>query len=164
MALENLVPHIQRSMEGMDGGHFGSHLLPPMAQQLELLAELARRNQAEEAQPAAEERGCGEAAGVAYLSHSPYLCDLRHDAGEATNPVAGQPGSGVVLKWRIKDRVSCYNENPEPCCKGSSPPFYPTYGCLCGSLRFSSWKSSISHSFVSLDCWERTQVHSCFVL
>lgn len=42
---------------------------------------------------------------MAYLPQTVVLCDLRHDAFEAVVP-AGPSDSGLVSKWRPKDRVS----------------------------------------------------------
>lgn len=44
------------------------------------------------------------ATSMAYLPHTVFLCELRHDAFEAAVP-AGPSDSGLVSKWRPKDRV-----------------------------------------------------------
>lgn len=40
---------------------------------------------------------------MAYLPQTSVLCELRHEAFEACGPL----DSGLVSKWRPKDRVSC---------------------------------------------------------
>lgn len=45
------------------------------------------------------------ATSMAYLPQTIVLCELRHDAFEACVPV-GPSDSGLVSKWRPKDRVS----------------------------------------------------------
>lgn len=42
---------------------------------------------------------------MAYLPQTVVLCELRHDAFEASTPT-GPSDSGLVSKWRPKDRVS----------------------------------------------------------
>jgi len=42
---------------------------------------------------------------MAYLPQTVVLCELRHEAFEAAVP-AGPADSGLVSKWRPKDRVS----------------------------------------------------------
>ncbi|KAL5166737.1 Regulatory-associated protein of TOR 1 [Glycine soja] len=58
---------------------------------------------------------------MAYLPHTVFLCELRHDAFEAAVP-AGPSDSGLVSKWRPKDRmktgcvalVLCLNISVDP--------------------------------------------------
>ena len=45
------------------------------------------------------------ATSMAYLPQTVVLCELRHDAFEAAVP-AGPSDTGLVSKWRPKDRVS----------------------------------------------------------
>lgn len=45
------------------------------------------------------------ATSMAYLPQTIVLCELRHDAFEACVPL-GPSDSGLVSKWRPKDRVS----------------------------------------------------------
>ena len=45
------------------------------------------------------------ATSLAYLPQTVVLCELRHEAFEAAVP-AGPSDSGLVSKWRPKDRVS----------------------------------------------------------
>lgn len=45
------------------------------------------------------------ATSMAYLPQTVVLCELRHDAFEASIPT-GPSDSGLVSKWRPKDRVS----------------------------------------------------------
>lgn len=42
---------------------------------------------------------------IAYLSQTVVLCDFRHDGFEESVPL-GPAESGLVSKWRPKDRVS----------------------------------------------------------
>lgn len=54
---------------------------------------------------------------MAYLPQAIVLCELRHDAFEASTPT-GPSDSGVVSKWRPKDRVSpCFDLVLSECCK-----------------------------------------------
>lgn len=46
---------------------------------------------------------------MAYLPQTMVLCELRHEAFEACRPT-GPSDSGLVSKWRPKDRVSAYFE------------------------------------------------------
>lgn len=48
--------------------------------------------------------GAGAATSMAYLPQTVVLCECRHDAFEACLP-AGPSDSGLVSKWRPKDRV-----------------------------------------------------------
>ncbi|KAJ6395259.1 hypothetical protein OIU77_020509 [Salix suchowensis] len=43
---------------------------------------------------------------MAYLPQNVVLCELRHEAFEASVPT-GPSDSGIVSKWRPKDRVRC---------------------------------------------------------
>lgn len=43
---------------------------------------------------------------MAYLPQTVVLCELRHEAFEGRIP-SGPSDSGLVSKWRPKDRVSC---------------------------------------------------------
>jgi hypothetical protein len=69
------------------------------------------RVEEEEAQQTAKEQrrwgggGVEAAASVPHFPHNLYLSDLRHDATEPVT-LAGPLESGVVSKWRMKDRVS----------------------------------------------------------
>lgn len=47
------------------------------------------------------------ATSMAYLPQTIVLCDLRHDAFEVFPP-AGPSDSGLLSKWRPKDRVSFF--------------------------------------------------------
>ncbi|CAL0328335.1 unnamed protein product [Lupinus luteus] len=51
---------------------------------------------------AADSAGVG-ATSMAYLSQTVVLCELRHDAFEASVPI-GPCQSGLVSRWRPKDR------------------------------------------------------------
>ena len=55
---------------------------------------------------AAASGGYGNAAAtsMAYLPQTVVLCELRHDAFEASEP-AGPAVNGLVSKWRPKERV-----------------------------------------------------------
>lgn len=55
---------------------------------------------------------------MAYLPQTIVLCELRHDAFEASTPT-GPSDIGLVSKWRPKDRVSpCFElVFLECCCK-----------------------------------------------
>ncbi|XP_029125083.1 regulatory-associated protein of TOR 1-like [Cajanus cajan] len=69
-------------------------------------ADFANRRDSE----AAIASSCGNYTGnaatsMAYLPQTVVLCELRHDAFEPAVP-AGSSGSGLVSKWRPKDRVS----------------------------------------------------------
>ncbi|KAL5550675.1 hypothetical protein UlMin_000851 [Ulmus minor] len=63
----------------------------------------------------------GNATSMAYLPHNIVLCELRHDAFEACLP-SGPSDSGLVSKWRPKDRmktgcvalVFCLNISVDP--------------------------------------------------
>lgn len=44
---------------------------------------------------------------LAYLPQTVVLCELRHEAFEASTPT-GPSDSGLVSKWRPKDRVSAH--------------------------------------------------------
>ncbi|KAG0566271.1 hypothetical protein M758_7G048400 [Ceratodon purpureus] len=106
MALGDVVLCRQRSMDSMGGGHLGPPGPPHLASTLpqELIDDLARRNQVEDAHQLTEEvesRFANE-PGVSFLPNASYLCDLRHDADEAAVPAA-EPG--VVSRWRMKDRM-----------------------------------------------------------
>lgn len=108
MALGDLVLYRQRSMDSMGGGHLGppGPLLSSSLPQ-QLIHDLARRTQVEDAhQPAEEDSRFVNGPGVSHLPTSLYLCDLRHDADEASNLAALPAESGVVSRWRMKDRVS----------------------------------------------------------
>ncbi len=69
------------------------------------------RVEEEEAQHTAEEQrrwgggGVEAAASVPHFPHNLYFSDLRHDVGEPVM-LAGPLESGVVSKWRMKDRAS----------------------------------------------------------
>lgn len=43
---------------------------------------------------------------VVYLPQNTVLCELRHEAFEGNVP-SGPLNTGLVSKWRPKDRVSC---------------------------------------------------------
>lgn len=94
-------------MDSMGGGHLGSPGPPHLASTLpqELIDDLARRNQVEDAHQLTEgdESRFVNEPGVSFLPSASYLCDLRHDADEAAVPAA-EPGA--VSRWRMKDRVS----------------------------------------------------------
>ncbi|KAJ7559940.1 hypothetical protein O6H91_04G107500 [Diphasiastrum complanatum] len=67
--------------------------------------ELARRSHEEGTEAARESGGeVGSSRGIAFLPHTMYLCDLRHDAWEASTS-SGPAENGVVSKWRMKDRM-----------------------------------------------------------
>lgn len=107
MALGDVVLCRQRSMDSMGGGHIGPHVASTLPQHM--VDDLTRRNQVQDAHHLAaqeDERRCANDPGVSFLSSTSYLCDLRHDADEATVPAA-EPG--VVSRWRMKDRVRNYN-------------------------------------------------------
>ncbi len=115
MALGDFVLCRQRSLESISGGTLGpAQRLPSIPQQLmdDHLTGTGRVEE-EEAQHAAEEQrrwgggggGVEAAASVPHFPHNLYLSDLRHDAGEPVT-LAGPLESGVVSKWRMKDRVS----------------------------------------------------------
>jgi hypothetical protein len=93
-------------MDSMGGGHLGPSSPPHLASTLpqELIDDLARRNQVQDAHLLTEEDESRFAndPGVPFLPNASYLCDLRHDADEAAVPAA-EPG--VVSRWRMKDRV-----------------------------------------------------------
>ncbi|KAL2653954.1 hypothetical protein R1flu_022082 [Riccia fluitans] len=101
MALGDAVLFRQRSMEGMAGGHLGAQL--PVTSASYSMEELSRRtgvrgDEAEE--PAPQQEG----ENITYLPYTLYLCDLRHDAGETATSL-GPVESGLVSKWRMKDRM-----------------------------------------------------------
>ena len=50
--------------------------------------------------------GNGAVTSMAYLPQNVVLNELRHEAFEACTP-SGPAESGIVSKWRPKDRVSC---------------------------------------------------------
>lgn len=52
---------------------------------------------------------------MVYLPQTIVLCELRHDAFEACLP-AGPSESGLVSKWRPKDRVSRFTSILFCCC------------------------------------------------
>ncbi len=113
MALGDFVLCRQRSLESISGGTLGpAQRLPSILQQLmdDHLTGTGRVEE-EEAQHTAEEQRCWggggveAAASVPHFPHNLYLSDLRHDAGEPVT-LAGPLESGVVSKWRMKDRVS----------------------------------------------------------
>ncbi|CAM6047767.1 unnamed protein product, partial [Sphagnum compactum] len=131
MALGDFVLCRQRSLESIAGGTLGpAQLLPSIPQQLmdDHLTGTGRVEEEEEAQHAAEEQrrwggggGVEAAASVPHFPHNLYLSDLRHDAGEPVT-LAGPLESGVVSKWRMKDRmktgcvalVLCLNVGVDP--------------------------------------------------
>ncbi|MED6172180.1 Regulatory-associated protein of TOR [Stylosanthes scabra] len=51
--------------------------------------------------------GNAAATSLAYLPQTVFLCELRHEAFEISVPV-GPSESGLVSKWRPKDRVSLH--------------------------------------------------------
>lgn len=107
MALGDIVLCRQRSMNSMGGGHLSPPGLSHLASNLplELIDDLSRRNQVEDAHhlaAAEEDSSCTNESGATFLPNTSYLCDLRHDAHEATVAVS-EPG--VVSRWRMKDRV-----------------------------------------------------------
>jgi hypothetical protein len=113
MALGDFVLCRQRSLESISGRTLGpAQRLPSIPQQLmdDHLTGTGRVEE-EEAQHIAEEQrrwgggGVEAAASVPHFPHNLYLSDLRHDAGEPVT-LAGPLESGVVSKWRMKDRVS----------------------------------------------------------
>lgn len=67
--------------------------------------EPVRRGQVEDAEAAQDtSRETGASTSIAYLPQTVYLSDLRRDACEASIP-AGPAESGLVSKWRMKDRM-----------------------------------------------------------
>ncbi|XP_024383773.1 regulatory-associated protein of TOR 1 isoform X3 [Physcomitrium patens] len=107
MALGDIVLCRQRSMNSMGGGHLSPPGLSHLASNLplELIDDLSRRNQVEDAHhlaAAEEDSSCTNESGATFLPNTSYLCDLRHDAHEATVAVS-EPG--VVSRWRMKDRM-----------------------------------------------------------
>lgn len=48
--------------------------------------------------------GANAATSMAYLPQTVVLCELRHEAFEAC-VLSGPSDSGLVSKWRVKDRV-----------------------------------------------------------
>ncbi|KAJ0027537.1 hypothetical protein Pint_35005 [Pistacia integerrima] len=65
--------------------------------------------------------GNGATTSMAYLPQTIVLCELRHDAFEASTPT-GPSDNGLVSKWRPKDRmktgcvalVLCLNISVDP--------------------------------------------------
>lgn len=55
------------------------------------------------------------ATSMAYLPQTIVLCELRHDASEASAPL-GTSEITLVPKWRLKERVS-FQSNIAGCCK-----------------------------------------------
>jgi hypothetical protein len=113
MALGDFVLCRQRSLESISGRTLGpAQRLPSIPQQLmdDHLTGTGRVEE-EEAQHTAEEQrrwgggGVEAAASVPHFPHNLYLSNLRHDAGEPVTLV-GPLESGVVSKWRMKDKVS----------------------------------------------------------
>lgn len=89
-------------MEGMAGGQLGAQLsLSSVPHNMDELVQRTRVHADEAEEPAPQQDG----ETVAYLPPNLYLCDLRHDAGE-TSTSLGPAESGLVSKWRMKDRVS----------------------------------------------------------
>ncbi|BBN00072.1 regulatory associated protein of mTOR [Marchantia polymorpha subsp. ruderalis] len=101
MALGDAVLFRQRSMEGMAGGQLGAQLsLSSVPHNMDELVQRTRVHADEAEEPAPQQDG----ETVAYLPPNLYLCDLRHDAGE-TSTSLGPAESGLVSKWRMKDRM-----------------------------------------------------------
>ncbi|GMP51430.1 hypothetical protein CsSME_00017657 [Camellia sinensis var. sinensis] len=74
------------------------------------------------------------ATSMAYLPQTIVLCDLRHEAFEDCVP-AGPSDSGLVSKWRPKDRVSSFS--PPICSFLENCEFLDFWQCcfsLCSSL------------------------------
>ncbi|KAK7395012.1 hypothetical protein VNO78_15553 [Psophocarpus tetragonolobus] len=85
-------------------------------------ADFVNRRDSEPAIPSSSGNYAGNAAtSMAYLPQTVVLCELRHDAFEAAVP-AGPSDSGLVSKWRPKDRmktgcvalVLCLNISVDP--------------------------------------------------
>lgn len=63
------------------------------------------RRESETASSSYENATATTTTSMAYLPQTIVLCELRHDAFEARTPT-GPSVSGLVSKWRPKDRVS----------------------------------------------------------
>lgn len=63
------------------------------------------RRESETASSSYNENATGTTTSMAYLPQTVVLCELRHDSFEARMPT-GPSDSGLVSKWRPKDRVS----------------------------------------------------------
>ncbi len=112
MALGDFVLCRQRSLESISGGTLGpAQRLPSILQQLMDNHLTGTGRVEEEAHQTAEEQrrwgggGVEAAASMPHFPHNLYLFDLRHDAAEPVT-LAGPLESGVVSKWRMKDRVN----------------------------------------------------------
>jgi hypothetical protein len=113
MALGDFVLCKLSSLESISGGTLGpaQHLSSISQQLMDDHLTGTGRVEEEEAQHIAEEQrhwgggGVEAATSVPHFPHNLYLSDLRHDAGEPVT-LAGPLESGVVSKWRMKDRVS----------------------------------------------------------
>lgn len=102
MAVGDLVLYRHRSMDSMGGGHLG----PPGPHHLSSTSPLHTRQQLNLAEEESSHCHDYQQPGVAYLPSTSYLCDLRHDADEASTTVVPAAEPGVVSRWRMKDRVS----------------------------------------------------------
>eukprot|EP00249_Psilotum_nudum_P023321 c28829_g1_i1 orf=818-4927(+) len=104
MALGDYVISQQGCEAGMMAvGQIGSH--SSMSSVPSYLEDSGRRGPVEDAEAA---QGSGREGGgggsIPYLPQNVYLCDLRHDACEASAS-SGPAESGLVSKWRMKDRM-----------------------------------------------------------
>ena len=77
-------------------------------------SSMAVSNHLEECSNAEE---ASSATSKAYLPQTIVLCDLRHEAFEGCVP-SGPSDSGLVSKWRPKDRVSSFSHCVNKFCYG----------------------------------------------
>lgn len=87
----------------MAGGQMGSQVsLPSVVHSFEDPVTRGQSGDAEAAQDTGRETGGNTS--IAYLPQTVYLSDLRRDACEAST-VAGPVETGLVSKWRMRDRM-----------------------------------------------------------
>lgn len=75
-----------------------------MAERLSFSDEIARRAPGDAVLSSAASASSNTSSSIVYLPQNVYLRDLRHDAFEASAS-SGPSESGLVSKWRMKDRM-----------------------------------------------------------